>query len=172
MKNYIKYLMFVIALLLAPLAAKAQYSVLSFPIHIALSNTVTNIFPAGGYIVKRVTFIPNAGTSPQGFFYDTTETALTYSNSTAFSNLVSVAQTNIVIFTNSIGRVNTNRYVGMSNAWVNVAANTISNQPIIGSVSTIAGTPYTVDVNWVLTKGLTFRGSNNANGSYIILEYQ
>lgn len=172
MKNRIKHLMLLIALLLAPLAVKAQYSVLSFPIHTALSNTVTNIFPAGGIVVKRVTFIPNAGTSPQGFFYDTTETALTYSNSTAFSNLVSTAQTNIVIFTNSLGRTETNRYVGISNAWVNVAANTISNQPIIGSVATIAGTPYTVDVNWVLTKGLTFRGTNNANGSYVILDYQ
>lgn len=172
MKNYIKTLMFVLALLLSTTIVKAQYSVLSLPIHVGLSNTVTNIFSTGGYVVKRVTFIPNAGTSPQGFFYDTTETALTYSNSTAFSNLVSTAQTNIVVFTNSLGRVNTNRYAGVSNTWVNVAANTISNQPIIGSIATIAGTPYTVDVNWVITKGLTFRGTNNANGAYVIVEYQ
>lgn len=156
--------------------ATAQYQTAVWSL--TASNSVTNLLIGAGWNVRRVTLLANAGSGIVGYFYDyntnqaNSFSSLQYSNTTAFSNLTTVAWTNTVIFTNSLGRTDTNQYVGVSNAWTYVAAATASNAPVIGALGVVAGTPYTVDVNWNITRGLTFRGTNNANGTTIIVEYQ
>lgn len=142
------------------------------------SNTVTNLLIGAGWNIRRVTLLGTAGANIAGYFYDYNTnlanpfSSLQYSNTVGFSNRVSTAWTNITYFTNSLGRRDTNSYVGVSNTWTYVAAATASNAPVIGAIGVAAGVPYTVDVNWNITKGLTFRGTNNAVGTTIIVEYQ
>jgi len=164
--------------LMGSFATKAQAQYQTAVWSLSASNTVTNLLVGAGWNIRRVTLLGNAGSGIVGYFYDYNTnqanafSSLTYSNTTAFSNLTTVAWTNTVIFTNSLGRTDTNQYVGVSNAWTYVAAATASNAPVIGALGVVAGTPYTVDVNWNITRGLTFRGTNNANGTTIIVEYQ
>ena len=153
--------------------SKAQTTVSTFLIN---SNVVTNILIGYGWNIKRVT-VAAAGSLPNFWFFDYNTNgglalgSLQYSNTTSFSNLITVSPyTNSVIFTNSIGRVATNRYVGIYQYWTNVAIATASNAIQIGAVAVESGIPYTVDVNWNIVQGLTVRGTNNAN-SIIILEY-
>lgn len=141
------------------------------------SNVATNLIISGGVNVKTIT-VSAFGAIPAFYFYDynTNQSnpfgTFQYSNTTAFSNLVTFeGVTNSVIFTNSVGRVNTNQYVGRVSHWTNVATATASNSPIIGSFATQSGIPYTVGVNWNLVNGLSVRGTNNAS-AVIIIEYQ
>lgn len=154
--------------------AKSQSSTATWLIN---SNVVTNLLIGAGWNVKRVT-VSASGTSPVFLFYEYNTNgglslgSLQYSNTTSFSNLVTVnPYTNSVIFTNSLGQNTTNKYVGIYQYWTNIAEATASNALQIGSFAVQSGVPYTVDVNWNIVKGLTVRGTNNAN-SVIILEYQ
>lgn len=156
--------------------ASAQYQTAVWSI--TSSNTVTNLLIGAGWNIRRVTLLGTAGAGIAGYFYDyntnqaNSFNALVYSNTVGYSNFATVAWTNTVIFTNSLGRTDTNSYVGVSNSWSYIAPATASNAPVIGALGVVAGTPYTVDVNWNITRGLTFRGTNNAAGTIIIVEYQ
>jgi hypothetical protein len=161
------------ALSVAAMVAQAQ-TVQTWLIN---SNVVTNLVVSGGINVKTLT-VSASGTGAGLVFYDYNTNGglglgtLQYSNTTAFSNLVTVdPYTNSVIFTNSLGNTQTNKYRGIYSYWTNVATATASNAQSIGSVALQSGVPYTVPVNWNLTKGLTVKGTNNAN-TVIILEYQ
>ena len=141
------------------------------------SNVVTNLLVSGPVNIKRIT-VTAAGTTPQFLFYDYNTNGglglgtLQYSNTTAFSNLVTVVNaTNSVVFTNSLGLSRTNQYVGQFSFWTNVATATASNANQVGSFAVASGIPYTVDVNWFIQKGLTVRVTNGF-GPIIILEYQ
>lgn len=141
------------------------------------SNVATNLIIGGGVNIRSIT-VSAFGATPAFYFYDynTNQSnpfgTFQYSNTTAFSNLVVFeGVTNSVVFTNSVGRVNTNQYVGRVSHWTNVAAATASNSPIIGSFATQSGIPYTVPVNWNIVNGLSVRGTNNAS-AVIIVEYQ
>ncbi len=141
------------------------------------SNVVTNLVITGPLTVKRVTVAAN-GTATGFIFYDYNTNGglglgtLTYSNTVAWSNYVTVSPyTNSVIFTNSLGQTATNQYIGTYSYWTNIATATASNAIAMGSFAVASGVPYTIDVNWIITKGITVKGTNNAN-SIIILEYQ
>lgn len=180
MKSYlIKFMLSVVLMLQLFISPKAEAQTTVGVWSLSASNSVTNLLIGAGWNIKRVTLLCAAGTLPAGLFYDYNTnlanpfSSLQYSNTTGFSNLVSSANfTNTIVFTNSLGRTDTNRYVGISNSWVYVPPGTASNAIPIGAIAVTAGTAYTVDVNWNITQGLTFRGTNNANGTTIIVEYQ
>lgn len=112
--------------------------------------------------VKKLTFL--SATTNTIHFYDAPLTTLTYTNN-SYSNLLSVANhTNTVIFTNSVGRVNTNSYVGVSNYWTLVAAST-NQYPAIGAVELQANVPYVVDVNWNIVNALMAISRTNSTVS-------
>jgi hypothetical protein len=141
------------------------------------SNVVTNLIITGPITIKRVT-VSGVGSTPQFLFYDYNTNGslglgtLQYSNTTSFSNIVNAGlRTNSVVFTNSLGLARTNQYVGVFHFWTNVVTATVSNSVEIGSYAVQSGVPYTVDVNWIVEKGLTVRLTNGFN-PIIILEYQ
>lgn len=155
-------------------SSEAQYNTRIITLN---SNVVTNIVVETGWNVRRVT-VSGVGSNPAYIFYDYNTngglalTSLQYSNTTSFSNLVTIdPYTNTVIFTNSLGLTQTNRYRGIYQYWTNVATATASNAQPIGAIATQSGIPYTLDVNWNITKGITVRGTNNTAG-FIIVEYQ
>jgi len=173
MKKFISSLILGSLLALAPMG-QAQTTVALFLVN---SNVVTNLFIGGGITVKRVTVSAN-GSLPAFYFFDYNTngglslSSLQYSNTTSFSNLVTVSPyTNSVVFTNSLGQTATNLYVGQYSYFTNVATATASNAIQIGAVASANGIPYTVDVGWNIIKGLTVRGTNNANAA-IYIEYQ
>ena len=174
MKNYLTRVMLLVLFLtqLIILEVKAQYSTTVITVPAASSNYALPVLSAGTYNVRRVTLLCNAGSAPTGFFYDSVNTNLTYTNLYAYSNLTVTTTTKATVFTNSLGAAMTNTYTGTSNAWTAVASNTSAAQPVIGAVAVIAATPYTIDVNWNIAQGLMFRGTNNANGTTIVVEYQ
>lgn len=169
-----KKLILSLALGLVAIGAQAQYAVQTWQIN---SNVVTNLLIRGDVNIRRVTASAN-GTATALYFYNYNTNgglalgSLQYSNTTAFSNLVTVnPYTNEVVFVNSLGVTQTNKYRGIYQYWTNVATATASNALLVGAIDLASGIPYTLDVNWNPTKGLTVRGTNNAN-TIIILEYQ
>ena len=174
MKNYLTRVMLLVLFLtqLIILEVKAQYSTAVISVPAASSNYALPILSAGTYNVRRVTLLCVAGSSPVGFFYDSVNTTLIRTNPTAYSNLTVTTTTKATVFTNSLGAAMTNTYTGTSNAWSAVALGTTNAQTVIGSLAVTAGTPYTIDVNWNIAQGLMFRGTNNPNGTTIIVEYQ
>lgn len=84
----------------------------------------------------------------------------TYSNQ-AYTQWLSVAFTNNVTYTSSLGRTMTNSYIGVSNYPAIVAAGT-NTYPVIGSVSVQAGVPYTITLNWNVSRQLWAIGTNAA----------
>ena len=174
MKNYLTRAMLLVLFVtqVVIFEVKAQYSTAVISVPAASSNYALPVLSAGTYNVRRVTLLCVAGSSPIGFFYDSVNTNLTWTNTTAYSNLTVTTTTKATVFTNSLGAAITNTYTGTSNAWSAVAIGTTNAQTAVGTVAVLAGTPYTVDVNWNIAQGLMFRGTNNANGTTIIVEYQ
>lgn len=149
----------------------------------ATSNSVTNLntlmaLPTNGITITKVTVaLPaSAGGNATFFFYDwfaSFQTNLWQTNIFRYTNRTSLDFTNSVIFTNSLGKVDTNLYVGRADFMTNVVAtNTTSSVPAIGSVTIAPGTVYSIDVNWIIAQGLAIRGTNNSPGAFITIEYK
>lgn len=134
---------------------------------IVAAGTPTNIL-ATNINVTKITVL--SATANVIRFYDAQTNypwaLLTYSNQ-AYTNWTSAAFTTNVVFTNSLGRVQTNTYVGVANSPAAVAAGT-NSYPLIGTIALSAGTPYVLNVNWNITRQLWFAGTNAAT---VAVEY-
>lgn len=184
MNKYIKNsLMMVLGglMMFASFEAKSQIAVGAT---MATAQSVTNLntlmgIPTNGVTVTKVTIaVPSAATSNATFFfYDWFagfQTNLWQTNIVSFTNKTVVNPfTNTVVFTNSLGRVDTNQYIGRAEFYTNVtAANTTSSVPAIGAITVSPGTTYVLDVNWILAQGLAVRGTNNNPLSFITVEFK
>jgi len=143
------------------------------------ASSGTNAIAVGvdntNFMVTRVTVI--SATANIVRFYDAYTnagvaanvgiTALSYTNG-AYTNWLSASFTNIVTFTNSLGRTQQNSYIGLSNYAAIVAAGS-NSYPIIGTIAVAAGTPYSLPVNWNVTRQLWIAGTNAAT---VAIEYQ
>lgn len=150
----------------------------------ATANSVTNLntvmsIPTNGVTVVKVTIsVPAASTTNATFFfYDwfaSFQTNLWQTNIFRYTNATIVDPlTNSVIFTNSLGKTDTNQYIGRGIFFTNVTAtNTTSSVPAIGAITVSPGTTYVLDVNWILAQGLAVRGTNNNPTSFITIEYK
>lgn len=150
----------------------------------ATANSVTNLntvmsIPTNGVTVTKVTIaVPTASTTNATFFfydwYASFATNLWQTNIVSYTNATIVdPYTNNVVFTNSLGRKDTNQYIGRAVFYTNVtAANTTSSVPAIGAITVSPGTTYSIDVNWILAQGLAVRGTNNNPTSFITIEYK
>lgn len=184
MKN--KFLTFLTASAIFGYALVAQaQNVVSFSL--ATSNAVTNLNTLAGvnlptnppiHVSKITISVPTAASVAAGFFfydwYAGFQTNLWATNIISFTNATVVNPfTNNVVFTNSLGRTNTNTYIGIATFYTNVTtANTTSSVPAIGGFSVNPGSTITVDVNWNIAQGLAIRGTNNRPDSTIVLEYK
>jgi hypothetical protein len=150
----------------------------------ATAQSVTNLntlmgIPTNGVVVTKVTVaVPSAATSNATFFfYDWfagNQTNLWSTNSIRFTNATVIDPfTNSVVFTNSLGRQDTNQYIGRGVFYTNATVtNTTSSVPAIGAITVSPGTTYVLDVNWILAQGLAVRGTNNNPLSFITIEYR
>lgn len=147
------------------------------------SNSVTNFntllgIPTNGITITKITVSGGPGTiNSTFFFYDwfaSFQTNLWQTNIFRYTNATIVDPfTNNVIFTNSLGRVDTNSYIGRALFYTNtVATNTTSSVPAIGSITVAPSTTYSIDVNWVIAQGFAVRGTNNHTSSFITIEYR
>ena len=177
--KYIKYTLLLAAMLLS-FNAKSQIAVGG---SMTTANSVTNLntlfnIPTSGVTVTKVTIaVPTASTTNATFFfYDwfaSNQTNLWATNIFRYTNRTSLDFTNTVLFTNSLGRLDTNLYVGRADFMTNVVAtNTTSSVPAIGAITVSPGTTYVLDVNWILAQGLAVRGTNNNPTSFITIEYK
>lgn len=180
MKKILNTLILAAILVLSPVVASAQTA---FGFTMATANSATNVSVLGGFSnnvnVSAITIsVPAAATTNATFFfYDWFATRLTNlwsTNIVSYTNATVVdPYTNNVIFTNSIGRVQTNTYIGRATFYTNVTeANTTSSVPAIGAITAQPGVPITVLVNWNLAQGLAVRGTNNNPTSFITVTYQ
>ena len=175
MKNLFKSLVLGVVILATSFnSAKAQTA---FGYTHNTVNGVTNVSVLGGFSngvnVSSITIsIPSSSSNGTFFFYDWFATRLTnlwFTNIVTYSNMVVVdPYTNNVIFTNSLGRTNTNSYIGVYRYWTNVTANTTGSVPAIAAFTAQSGIPLTVAVNWNLAQGLAIRGTNNVDTSTFI----
>ncbi len=168
-------------LMLQSIETKAQFTVGA---SMATSNSVTNFntlagLPSNNITITKVTvsLSSSAGGNATYFFYDwfaSFQTNLWQTNIFRYTNRTIVDPfTNAVVFTNSLGRQDTNLYIGRAEFMTNVVAtNTTSSVPAIGSISLAPGTVYSIDVNWVMAQGLAVRGTNNSPGGFITIEYK
>jgi len=180
MKNFFKITLLSFVLLLTVFQVNSQTVAGGT---MATANSVTNLntafsIPTSGVFVTKISIaVPTAATSNATFFfYDwwaSRQTNLWFTNIVSFTNATIVDPfTNNVIFTNSLGQVQTNQYIGKGVFYTNVtAANTTGSVPAIGAITVSPGTTYTLDVNWPLAQGLAVRGTNNNPLSFIIVEY-
>lgn len=147
------------------------------------SNSVTNLntllnIPTNGITITKITVAGGPGTvNSTFFFYDwfaSFQTNLWQTNIFRYTNATIVDPfTNSVIFTNSLGRVDTNFYIGRAVFFTNtVNSNTTSSVPAIGSITVAPSTTYSIDVNWIIAQGFAVRGTNNHTSSFITIEYR
>jgi hypothetical protein len=126
------------------------------------TNTITtnrNIVVANVTVISGITNVIR--------FYDSATNSISYTNG-SYSNRVTIdPYTNTVIHTNSVGRINTNKYVGQYTYWTNVDAST-NTYPVIGTIAVAAGVPVSIPVNWVIARGLFAVAITNAT---ISIEY-
>lgn len=178
MKNLIKILTLVA--LMFSLNVKAQIVVGTT---MATSNSVTNLntllnIPTNGITITKITVAGGPGTiASTFFFYDwfaSFQTNLWQTNIFRYTNATIVDPfTNSIIFTNSLGRVDTNFYIGRAVFYTNVVnSNTTSSVPAIGSITVAPSTTYSIDVNWIIAQGFAVRGTNNQTASFITIEYR
>lgn len=150
---------------------------------LATSNSVTNLntllnIPTNGITITKITVAGGPGTiNSTFFFYDWFagfQTNLWQTNIFRYTNATIVDPfTNNVIFTNSLGRVDTNQYIGRAVFFTNtVVSNTTSSVPAIGAITVAPSTTYSIDVNWIIAQGLAIRGTNNHLNSFITIEYR
>jgi len=186
--NIMKHLLFLTSLVFLSFfgkfgieTAKAQTVVGS---SMTTANSVTNLntllsIPTSGVTVTKVTIaVPTASTTNATFFfYDwfaSFQTNLWQTNIFRYTNRTIIDLfTNSVIFTNSLGKVDTNQYIGRAEFMTNVVnTNTTSSVPAIGAITVSPGTTYVLEVNWILALGLAVRGTNNNPTSFITIEYK
>jgi hypothetical protein len=134
-----------------------------FQVNDATNCTVTKV-TLSSTVVNLVKFF-DGGTNA-GVSLGTGINAISYTNG-PYTNWSYVPFTNVVAFTNSLGRLQTNSYIGISNSPTLVAAGS-NNYPAIGTIALAAATPYTVTVNWNISRQLWVASTNAVA---VIVEY-
>lgn len=127
----------------------------------------TNIIITTPIIVSSLTILSSLATTVK--FYDADVASLNYSSTNQSITRGTSNYTASVIFTNSMGIVNTNTYSGQRTYFItnSVAGGFTNKYPVVASISVSAAVPVTIPVNLLLVNGFSAETTNAAAVAFI-----
>ncbi len=123
---------------------------------IVLTNGVTNVVLSAGWGISKIQVVAGTttatGTNALVKLYDSLG-GLVYTNA-AYTTWATVTTNQTSIYTNSVGSLTTNTYLGVNSYATNIVANT-NALPVIFSQAVVSGASYTQFPNIITYKGLS-----------------